>query len=164
MDDGKNGGQRYIIIKGMKTDLLPSKASVHFTLMGLNTGTDEPVLYLSILTAKVLTVADVKGFYYRASIPYESIITMEEKTGGVKALPGLPVCKFSRKLVPGLMSMSLKESISSKILTEAINNWIKSMSLNGSNMAQPPLGYCMDMEVDSSYCFWNISTPQHLMD
>ena len=70
MDDGKNGGQRYIIIKGMKTDLLPSKASVHFTLMGLTTGTDEPVLYLSILTAKVLTVADVKGFYYRASIPY----------------------------------------------------------------------------------------------
>ena len=75
----------------MKNDLLPSKASVHFTLMGLNTGTDEPVLYLSILTAKVLTVADIKGFYYRASIPYESINTTEGEMIEGKALPGLPV-------------------------------------------------------------------------
>ena len=37
MDDGNNGGQRYISIKGMKTNLLSSKALDRFILMGLTT-------------------------------------------------------------------------------------------------------------------------------
>ena len=40
--------------------------------------------------------------------------------GDVKALLGLPVCKFRGKLIPGLMCMPPKGSISSEILTEAL--------------------------------------------
>ena len=120
MDYGNNGGRRYISIKGMKTNVRSSKASGRFTLMVITDIIGEPVLCIFILAAKNLSFTDVKGFYYRASIPYESIITMEGKNGGVKALPGLPVCKFSRKLVPGLMCMSSKGSIISNILPETL--------------------------------------------
>ena len=76
MDYGNNGGQRYISIKGMRTNLLSSKASGCFTLMGMTAETGEPVLSICILAAKSLSVTDVKGFDYRAYIPYESSKTM----------------------------------------------------------------------------------------
>ena len=94
MDDGNNGGQCCISIKGMKTNLLSSKASVRFTLMGLTAATGEPVLCICILAAQILSVTYVKGFDYRASIPYDSINTMEENMGEGRSLPGFPVCKF----------------------------------------------------------------------
>ena len=91
MDDGNNGGQRCISIKVMRTNLLLSKSSSCFTLMGVAAATGEPVLCVCILAAKSLSVTDVKVFYYRASIPYDSINTTEENMGEVNALPGLPV-------------------------------------------------------------------------
>ena len=36
------------------------------------------------------------------------------------AIPGFPVCKFRGKFIPGLICISPKGSISSKILTEAL--------------------------------------------
>ena len=93
----------YISVKGTRTNLLLSKASGRFTLMGLTAATGEPVLCICILAAKSLSVTDVKGFDYRASIPYDSSKTMEEKMGEGKVLPGLPVCKFRGKSIPGLM-------------------------------------------------------------
>ena len=92
MDDGNNGGQRYISIKGIITNLFSSKASGNFTLMGTTAANGEPVLSIYILAAKSLSVTDVKGFYYGASIPYESSNTTEENMGEGKALPGFPVC------------------------------------------------------------------------
>ena len=118
MDDGNNGVQRYISIKGMKTNLLSSKYSGRFTLMDLTAATGEPVLCISILAAKSLSVTDVKGFDYRASIPYDSSKTTEENIGEGKAFLGLTVCKFRGKSIPCLICMYPKESISSKILTE----------------------------------------------
>ena len=120
MDDGNNGGQHYIIIKGMKTNLLSSKASGRFTLMWLTAATGETVLYIFILAAKSLSITDVKGFDYRASILYDSSNTMEKNMGEGKALTRLSVCKFRWILIPGLMCMSPKGSISSEILTEAL--------------------------------------------
>ena len=76
--------------------------------MGLTAAIGEPVLCIYVLAAKSLSVTDVKGFDYRASIPYDSINTMEENMGEVKALPGLKVCKFRVKLIPGLMCISPK--------------------------------------------------------
>ena len=78
MDDGNNGGQHYITIKEMKMNLLFSKASGCFKLMGLTAATGKPVLCICILAAKILSVADFKGFNYRASIPYDSSKTMEK--------------------------------------------------------------------------------------
>ena len=49
MDDGNNGVQIYIIINGIKTSLIFSKASVCFTFMGMTTATKEPVLCICIL-------------------------------------------------------------------------------------------------------------------
>ena len=89
MDDGNNGGRNFIIIKVMKTNLLFSKALYCFILMGLTATTNEPVLCICILASRILSVTDVKGFYYRASIPYESSKTMEENMGEGKSLPGL---------------------------------------------------------------------------
>ena len=97
MDDGNNGGQSYIGIKGMRTDLILSKASGCFTLMGLTYVTGEPVLCIYILATKSLSITDVKGFDYRASILYDSSKTVEENMVEVKALHGLPVCKFRGK-------------------------------------------------------------------
>ena len=91
MEDGNNGGQRYISVKGTRKKLLSSKASGFFTLMGMNTATGDPVLCICILAAKTLSVTDVKGFDYRAKIPHDSSKTMEENLGEGKALPGLPV-------------------------------------------------------------------------
>ena len=105
MDDGNNGGQCYISIKGMKTNLLFSKASGRFILMRLTYATDDPVLYICILAAQILSVIDVKVLYYRTSIPYDLSKTIEEKMGEVKELPGFPVFKFRGKLIPGLMCM-----------------------------------------------------------
>ena len=121
MDDGNNGVQRYISIKGMKTNLLSSKYSGRFTLMDLTAATGEPVLCISILAVKSLSVTDVKGFDYRVSIPYDSSKTTEENMGEGKSLHGLPVCKFSCKPIPGLMCMSPKVSIRSNILTKVLN-------------------------------------------
>ena len=78
MDDLNNGGQSYIIIKGMRTNLLSSKASGRFTLLGVTAETREPVLCICILAAKSLSVTDAKGFDYHISIPYDSSNT----TGG----------------------------------------------------------------------------------
>ena len=69
MDDGNNRGRRYNSINGMRSNLLLSKVSGHFTLMGLTAATGEPVLCICILVAKSLSVTNVKGFYYRTSIP-----------------------------------------------------------------------------------------------
>ena len=104
----------------MITNLLSSKASGHFTLMGLTAETGEPVLCICILAAKSLSVTDVKVFDYRASIPYDSSKTMEENMGEGKALSRLPVRKFRGKFIPGLICMPPKESTSSDILTEAL--------------------------------------------
>ena len=94
MEDGNNGGRRYISLNVNRTKLLSSKSSSRFTLIGLNSVTGEPVLCICILAAKGLSVTDVKGFYYRTYIPYDSSNTMEENMGEGKALPGFPVWKF----------------------------------------------------------------------
>ena len=101
-------------------NLLSSKASGRFTLIGLTAATGETVLCIWILAAKSLIVTDVKRFYYRTIIPYDSSKTTEENMGEGKAITGLPVWKFRGELIPGLMCMSPKGSISSKIVTEAI--------------------------------------------
>ena len=88
--------------------------------MGMTAATGEPLLCICILAAKSLSVTGVKGFDYRAKIPYDSCKTMEENMGEGKALYGFPVCKFRGKFIPGLMCMSPKESINSEILTEAL--------------------------------------------
>ena len=79
MDDGNNGGQYYISINGMKTNLLSSKASGCFILVGLTGATGELLLCFFILPAKILSATDFKGFNKRTYIPYESSKTMEEK-------------------------------------------------------------------------------------
>ena len=76
MDDGNNGGQHNIRKKGMKTNLLSSKASGYFTLIGMTAETGKSLLCLYIFAAKSLSVTDAKGFGYRASIPYESSNSM----------------------------------------------------------------------------------------
>ena len=72
MDDGNNGGQSYISIKGNRTNLLSSKSSGCFTFMEQTAATGEPVLCIFNLAAKRLSVTDVKVFYYCESIPYDS--------------------------------------------------------------------------------------------
>ena len=57
---------------------------------------------------QILSVTGVKGFYYRASIPYDSSNTMDENMGEDKSVPGLPVYKFRGKLILSLMCMSTK--------------------------------------------------------
>ena len=47
----------------MKMDLLSSKSSGRFTLMGLTATPGEPVLCICILDAQSLSVTDVKVFY-----------------------------------------------------------------------------------------------------
>ena len=88
--------------------------------MSLTPSTGDPILCICILAANILNVTDVKGFYYLASIPYELSKTVEENMGEGKALTGLPVYKFRGELIPGLMFMSHKGSISYDILTEAL--------------------------------------------
>ena len=105
MDDGNNGGQRYISIKGMKINLFSSKASGLFTLVGPTVTNSERVLFICILSAKSLSVTDVKGLNYRTYIPYDSGKIMEKNMGEDKAHPGLPVCKFRGKSIPGLICM-----------------------------------------------------------
>ena len=97
----------------MKTNLISSKALVSFTLTGMTDATGETVLFICILSAKSLS--------YCAYIPYGSSKTMEENMGEVKSLPGLLVFKFRGEYIPGLICMSPKVSISSDILTKALN-------------------------------------------
>ena len=78
MENGKNAGHRYISVRGMRTNLMSSKASDCFTLMGIAVATSAPVLCICILAAKSLSVTYVKEFDYCASIPYDSSKTMEE--------------------------------------------------------------------------------------
>ena len=88
--------------------------------MGLTSATGEPVLCISILASKIVSVTDVKGSYYHTYITYDSIKTMEENLGGGRSITGLPICKFRVKSIPCLIYMSLKGSISSDILTEVL--------------------------------------------
>ena len=159
MYDGNNGGQRYTNIKVMKTNLLLSKALGRFTLMCLTAATSDPVLCICILYAKSLSVTDVKGFNYRASIPYESSKTMVGNMVKGKELPGLPVFKIRGKSIPDLMCMPPKGSIRSKILTEVLKYLDQLNVFERRKYGPNPFGYCMIIEVDSSYCSWNTSTP-----
>ena len=120
MEDSNNRGQRYISVKGNRTNLLLSRASGRFTLIGMTAPTGEPVLCIYILAANILIVTDVKWFDYRTSIPYDSSKIMEENMGELKGIPGFSLCKFRGKLIPGLMCMSPKVSVVSEILTEAL--------------------------------------------
>ena len=120
MEDRNNGGQSYISVNVTRTNLLSSKSSGRFTLMVLTVANSGPVLCICILAATSLIVADVKGFYYRASIPYDSSKTKEENMEEFKALPGLPVSKFRGGFISGLMCMSSKVSIRSEILTDTL--------------------------------------------
>ena len=88
--------------------------------MRLTDAISEPVLCIWILAAKFLSVAGVKGFYYCTSISYDSIKTMEENMGEGKSIPGLPVYKFGGNLIPWLIYMPPKWSISFKIITEEL--------------------------------------------
>ena len=77
MDDGNNGGRSYISKNVMRTNLLSSKASGHFTFMGLTDATGDPLLCICILASQSLIVTYVKVFDYCASIPYDSSKTTE---------------------------------------------------------------------------------------
>ena len=77
MEDGNNGGQSYISVDGTRNNLLSSKASGRFTLMGLTAATGETVFCICILAANFLSVTDFKVFDYRAKIPYDSCKTIE---------------------------------------------------------------------------------------
>ena len=88
--------------------------------MGMTAATVDPVLCICILDVKSLSVTDVKGFDYRASISYDSSNTMAENMGEVKAPPRLPVYKFRGKLIPDLIYISPNLSIRSSILTGAL--------------------------------------------
>ena len=122
MEDSNKWGQRNISVKGTRTNLLSSKASCRFILMVPTAATGETVLCVCIFSAISLSFTYVKGFDYRASIPYDSSKTMEENMGEGKALPGFPVYKFRGKLIPVLICMSPKGKISSEILTEALKH------------------------------------------
>ena len=111
MDDGNNGGHRYISIKVMKTNLIFSKASGSFTLMGLTAATGDPVLCIFIFVAQSLSVSDVKIFNYRASIPYDSSKTMEEKMGEGDALPGFPVDGVQPNMSPSISFSSMYQKL-----------------------------------------------------
>ena len=89
--------------------------------MGLTSATGDPVLCICILDTQSLSVTDFKGLDYCTSIPYDPSKTMEENMGDRKTLIGFPVWKFRGKSIPYLMCMSPKVSISSDILTEALN-------------------------------------------
>ena len=104
----------------MITNLLSSKASGHFTLMGMNSATGKTLLCIRILAAKILSVTDVKGFDYCTSIPYDPSKTTKKNVGRGKKFTGLPVWKFNGELIPGLMWMYPKVSIIYDILTEAL--------------------------------------------
>ena len=77
IEDGNNGVHRYISVQVTRTNLLPYEASGRFTLMWLTASTVDTVLCIFILAAKSLIFNDVKGFYYRPYIPYDSSKTME---------------------------------------------------------------------------------------
>ena len=93
MDYGNNVVQYYIRIKEMKTNLISPKALGCFTFMGMTATTGEPVLCIYLLAAKSVSFTYVKGFDYRASIPYDSSKTLDENISDSKAIPGLPFCK-----------------------------------------------------------------------
>ena len=119
---------------------MSSKASGHFTLMCLAATTGDPVLCIFILDTNSLSVTDVKGFDYHGYISYDSSKTMEENMGEGKALPGLPVYNFRGKLIPGLICMSPKGSISSEILNEALK-YLDHISVFGRRQDGPtPFG------------------------
>ena len=65
MGYGNNGYQCYISVKVKIANLLSSKDSGCFTFMGITAATGEPVLFICILAAKIVSVADFKGFYLR---------------------------------------------------------------------------------------------------
>ena len=88
--------------------------------MGMTDATSDPVLCICILTAQSWSVTDVKGLNYRASIPYDSSKTMEEKLYGERQFLGFQYESSGGGWIPGLMCISPKRSIVSKILTEAI--------------------------------------------
>ena len=120
MEDVRNGVQHYISVNVTRINLLSSKASGCFTLIGMTAATGELLLCICILAAKILSVTYIKGFDYRASIPYESSKTMDENMGEGKAHPVFPVYNFRGGVIPGLMRMSPKGPISSEILTKAL--------------------------------------------
>ena len=62
MDGGNNGGQRYMSINRMKTNLILFKTSGCFKFMWKTAANGETVLCICILSDNSLSVTDVKGF------------------------------------------------------------------------------------------------------
>ena len=118
--DGHIGGQTYITIGDRTINLTSSKSSNHFTLIGLTAANGDPVMCIVIIAGKELGIEAALGFDHQSDTPYDTNKTLEENFGPGKALPGLPRCSFRGKEVPGLLAVTPKGSITSKILRKAL--------------------------------------------
>ncbi|CAJ1929012.1 unnamed protein product [Cylindrotheca closterium] len=119
--DGHIGGETYIkSADGQKVELLSTKASGRFTVMGLTAASGDPVMCIVIIAGKELAFEDYTGFDHQSEAIYDGTKTIEENYGPGKALPGLPVCVFRGKEVPGMVAVSPKVSMTSKILKKAL--------------------------------------------
>ncbi|CAJ1940936.1 unnamed protein product [Cylindrotheca closterium] len=119
--DGHIGGETYIkSADGQKVELLSTKASGRFTVMGLTAASGDPVMCIVIIAGKELAFEDYTGFDHQSEAIYDGTKTIEENYGPGKALPGLPVCVFRGKEVPGMVAVSPKGSMTSEILKKAL--------------------------------------------
>ncbi|CAJ1966096.1 unnamed protein product [Cylindrotheca closterium] len=119
--DGHNGGETYIkFADGTKVELLSTKATGRFTVMGLTAASGDPVMCIVIIAGKELGVQDYMGFDHQAESPYDGSKTLEENAGPGMALPEAPECVFRGKKVPGMIAVSPKGSMTSDILKKAL--------------------------------------------
>ncbi|CAJ1967698.1 unnamed protein product [Cylindrotheca closterium] len=119
--DGHIGGETYIkSADGQKVELLSTKATGRFTVMGLTAASGDPVMCIVIIAGKELACEDYIGFDHQSDVMYDGTKTLEENYGPGKVLPGLPVCVFRGKEVPGMVAVSPKGSMTSEILKKAL--------------------------------------------
>ncbi|CAJ1938512.1 unnamed protein product [Cylindrotheca closterium] len=96
------------------------KAAGRFTVMGLTAASGDSVMCIVIITGKELACEDYIGFDHQSDVMYDGTKTLQENYGPGKVLPGLPVCVFRGKEVPGMVAVSPKGSMTSEILKKAL--------------------------------------------
>ena len=128
LNDGHEGGTKYVTRCGESAKVNSTKKSKKFTLLGLTTLRGDPLMCVVIIEGKErnpFIESGVDPFHpmyssYDADHTSSNFKFFEDNYGPEKLFPGGPTCNFEGKNVPCMVRYSDKGSITDTILTDIL--------------------------------------------
>ena len=129
LNDGHQGGTKFVCRKGNTPKVNATKKSKKFTVLGLTTLQGDTLMCVVIIEGKERNVFVESGvdpfhpFYktHRDDISNSNIELLQDNFGPGKLFPGGPTCEFEGKEIPTMIRYSEKGGITNEILTDILH-------------------------------------------